>query len=172
MSAKNDLTRFIDKLRGSITQAASINQTRSLGIEAIRIIRVRTRLGYGVPEQFENRKRLAAFTSEKYVFQRRTDPRLSADTTPTKSNLTYTGQLLDSLAILGINAHGCRIGPSGGRDDGQTNERVARSVAARGRVFLNLSKLEATQLKRFYRRNFGDVLRNQRLTFNKDSKEN
>lgn len=80
-------------------------------------------------------------------------PDLSSKTSPAKSNLTATGQLLDSLTVIKLklkNAWGFRISvPDNrrGRDvfgqpnkQGLTNRKLAQYVAEQGRAFMGFTK--------------------------------
>lgn len=135
-----------------------------LGREAIRLIVVRTRLGYSVSRQGASRGRLKKL-SPNYVKFRERFSRLSSLTTAKRSNLTLTGQMLDSMEIIKISNRNVVIGPRGRRSDGTKNEDLARWVQKAGRPFLNISRTEQVQLIRFYRRTFGDLARSERLTF-------
>jgi len=79
---------------------------------------------------------------------------------PDKSNLTFSGQLLESLKLLKVNilARSVDIGPEGTRTPYRnkngtlvqktpTNEKLAQYVAKQGRPFLMLDKKGKTQLK-------------------------
>jgi hypothetical protein len=84
-----------------------------------------------------------------YIGQREADQRmgrLSDQTTPATSNLTRTGQLLDSVQVRSVAQNSVRVGPEGERSGGKlTNEELAGYVTQAGRPFNHLSK---TELKR------------------------
>ena len=164
MSAKTDLKNFFTKLKRATRQAQSKPQLKSLALEAIRLITVRTRLGYGVEKPLGQRSKLRPL-SPNYINFRSKSSKLSSMTTAKRSNLTFTGQLIDSLDIITSKSGGVTIGPKGRRSDGESNANIAKFQAEQGRVFMNLSRLEFQQLLRFYRRQFGDLYRNERLTF-------
>ena len=77
-------------------------------------------------------------------------PNLSSKTTPSKSNLTATGQLLDSLTVIKLklrNAFGFRItvGDRRGRDlfgrpSKIGNKKLVQYLAEQGRTFLGFTK--------------------------------
>lgn len=164
----NDLADFCNRLRGVIGDMAAQETLKPMAEEAITIIVRRTRLGYGVPDGSNgtaDRFKLPTL-SKPYVKHRQRFPALmSGLTTPSRSNLTFTGQLLDSVQVLRIAPGSVVIVPTGGRQgESLTNAQLAGYVAAKGRSFLSLSSLEAEQLTRFYRNTFGDLLRNRRLT--------
>lgn len=71
---------------------------------------------------------------------------LSATTSPTKSNLTRTGQLLDSMSAKGATKTTVRVGPDGTRDDGKSNADIGEYVSKK-RPFNNLSEIESGRVK-------------------------
>ncbi|GEM_PF-2339785 len=169
-SARKDLGAFTDKLRKAVGNSAKQAALKPLGEEAVRLIVTRTRLGYGVTDDGQERARLKPLSSRWIAQRKRLDEEaaiLSQFTTTARSNLTFTGQMLDSMQVIRIAQGQIVIGPKGYRTDplsrGLSNEQVANYVAAAGRKFNNLSRLEQAQLVRFYRRKFGDLLRNERL---------
>lgn len=107
-------------------------------------IEKRTRLGKGVDEGGSLFKLPAL--SDKYV-DRRKKSQLSSDTTPKRSNLTFTGRLLSS--IIGI-----RKGTlftftfNDNRPDGVSNNDLSRWQAEKGRRFFDLSASERVGLSR------------------------
>lgn len=148
--------------------------------EAKVIVRRRTLLGFGVPRNGGSRERLKPL-SQSYKDQRsgriiffrdkqgrvravpangnfRSRLKLSPKTTVSKSNLTLTGQLLDSLQARITGPGKGEIRPTGVRDDGLTNEEVANFVQEAGRVFLNLSNNEIKQLEIFSSELFRKIL--------------
>ncbi len=138
-------------------------QMRKLGEEAIRQITVRTRLGYGVDKVGAPRKRLKPL-SEGYIEMRRKSKVLSEFTNSRRSNLTHTGQMLESLKLR-ITRFGVFIEPTGARSDGISNMDVAASVTRYGRAFLSFTDLELKKLKRFLEKDIlGKTLRKRGLT--------
>lgn len=60
---------------------------------------------------------------------------------PAKSNVTLTGQLLESIQYkIRKSEKTVIIEPTGTRDDGLTNKEVAEDLAKRGRTFLGLDQ--------------------------------
>lgn len=106
-------------------------------------IEKRTRLGKGVSEggELEKLKPL----SEKYVKFRK--GKVSGLTSPKKSNLTFTGQMLS--AIKGVrNGTLFTFFFTGKRDDGKSNAEIAQYAREKGRPFFNLSNSERNGLQR------------------------
>lgn len=156
---KNDLKGLFTKVRKAIGPAQNKLVLKILSAEAISIIVKRTRLGYGVRSEGGERFKLSSIPwSDKYKLIRKTAP-LDSTTAPKKSNLTFTGQMLRSIKVIKITGNTIVIGPTGTRDDGQTNMEVAASNAKRGATFMMLSKNEHAQLIRLARRSFTDLLK-------------
>ncbi len=72
----------------------------------------------------------------------------TALTSVSKSNLTYTGQMLDSLKATATQ-DSVSINVSGQRRDGQSNEEIAGENEDRGRRFNDLAKGDLNQLRIF-----------------------
>lgn len=156
----------------NITKELEQRQSMQLIVkEAEIIIRRRTLLGFGVPSPGGVRARLEKLSDSykeqrrgKVVFFRDKDGRvrrvptssqfksrlkLSNKTTPGKSNLTLTGQMLASLRgkVTGVGKG--IVEPTGSRIGGMTNKEIATFVQENGRVFMNFSNNEIRQLQIF-----------------------
>lgn len=114
-------------------------------------IKKRTLLGYGVSNG--NQQRLKPL-SESYVKQRkRYSGNLSGDTTPKRSNLTATGQLLNAIrgtgypAKLEITINDRRGRNLSGKSSGITNNKLLEYVSA-DRPFFAITKAESNKLVR------------------------
>ena len=141
------------------------------------LIKKRTRLGRGVPFQGAESQRLKPL-SERYKQQRRGlrtinksgtaltkrrfNPDLSTDTQPAKSNLTYTGQLLDSISSRGKDGEGDVFMKNLRSDSSLTNNEIAEFVQ-KDRPFFNLSRAEISQLQKkirdIYAQNINSILK-------------
>lgn len=137
-----DLKDFKRKLDLALKRAGSPENMRKYGEQAAEAIRVRTRLGYGVPKNDAPRKRLkpiAQRTREK----RARNPDLSEFTSPNRSNLTETGQLTESIKVKSVSQGKAAVGPTGQRrGEDLSNEDLAEYVSDAGRPFNNLSDNE------------------------------
>lgn len=159
-----DLSAFVNELQGKITKATTATEMRAVGDQAAEIIRRRARLGYGSAGSGGDRFNLPPL-SDRYVRFRQTSGAkyLSKATTAKKSNLTFTGQMLDSLAVVKVEQGSVVVAPTGTRTDrfsrGKTNAQIAAYVSAKGRPFISLTPPEVSQLVRFYRTRFGDLVR-------------
>lgn len=111
-------------------------------------IRRRTRTGQGLQEtkRGAKRKKLKKLSDKYKVFRRKNKREISKNTKPSKSNLTLTGQLLDS--IVG-RARGTKIIVEflEKRKDGLKNRDIARYQSEQGRDFFELSDKELRGLQ-------------------------
>lgn len=154
MMAKNDdidkqmLAAVTQKVANSLEQGFSDKYANDLKDR----IKKRTRLGTGV-----NGKPFNALKSAPYKQQRRRS-RLSAKTTPAKSNVTATGQLVDSLTVVKAKLTGAvsyvfKIGDNRGRDLGGKsskigNKQLNKYVEGQGRKWLGLTKAQLNEIQR------------------------
>jgi hypothetical protein len=148
MATFNDLARNI---RRGIGQSTSKKNMLFFGETAIEIIVTRTRSGKGVKKTGAAQNKLKRL-SAPYIAYRRTK-KLDATTSPGKSNLTFSGQLLRSMRVKEATNRRVRWGPNrklrGGtgafRSGGLTNEQLGE-IVSRERPFNFLSKREITKL--------------------------
>jgi len=157
--AINDLNKILSKLSKTVQETVNRVTMQKVGDFTAELIVKRTRLGYGVDDNFGEKKKLAAL-SINYV---KTRKRLGVDSTSSakKSNLTRTGQMLKSVKAKYKSAGSIIITPTGNRSDGESNLDIAKYNAERSpsRVFNRVSKLEFQQILRFYRKTFGDLVK-------------
>lgn len=158
-----------DALEEIIGEIRSPENMRKYGDLAADIIRTRTRLGYGVPAPLAEKEALKPL-SEKYIARRKAQREdgksggLSALTAPGKSNLTRTGQLLDSIAVAGSAENQVVVAPFGPRKGEKlTNAELAQYVTDAGRPFNTVSKIEQKRLFDAVRLDIQNAL-NKRLT--------
>ncbi len=166
MSAADDLNKFIDKIGRVLTDAGKSENLMPVAEKAIEIIRTRTRLGYGVGPGTSgtgDRFKLASLSSSYILHRKRNAGRLSSFTSPSRSNLTFSGQMLQSMTAVFLAPGSVVIDFTGSRSDGEDNAQIAKYVSGK-RPFLNLSKNEVEQLKSFHASVFGDLLDSRRLT--------
>lgn len=161
--AKQQLKGLFQRLRKATNEAIKPAQMRLLANEAVKIIVKRTRLGYGVKEQYGERFKLSEIPwSPVYQQIRKLAKKsgtLDQTTAPKKANLTFTGQMLRSIKAVKIDSGAFSIQPTGSRKEGGTNYEIALANAKRGRVFNKLSQNEYNQILRLYRRGFTDLLK-------------
>ena len=166
MSSARQFANIIKKLEKTVEETISKAALKDVGVFARDLVVKRTRLGYGVQKDLASKKRLAKL-SPRYVKRRKMFDELSENTSPSRSNLTLTGQMLDSITVK-VSKGSFEIKPTGKRRDGKRNADIAQynEDGGRGRpkrIFLRISKLEFNQIVRFYRKTFGDLLRKKKV---------
>lgn len=154
-------------IQAAVKEVLGKNSFNEIVKELGETVRIRTQLGYGVAKTEAPRQRLKPLSEsykeqrkgKAYYFQRggktiRVEtPKgskpsdLSSKTSPSKSNLTYTSQMLDSVEGKATGFGSGTIKTTGTRRDGVRNEKIAEYVTEQGRPFLNLSNTEINQLK-------------------------
>ena len=107
--------------------------------EVVDIIKKRTRLGYSVDSQGGSKQKLNPL-SKKYV-EHRQKTGVSGPGTPARSNLTYTGQMLDDLTAEVFDRFITF------KFDSDESETKAMYVTEQGRPFMNLSQSEINQVR-------------------------
>lgn len=164
MSARR-IAEIAQAIQAAAAEALNKKNFGEIMVEVADIVRLRTRLGYGVQDDGAAKERLKPLAgsyreqrankarywtgADGKVRRREIEsgggrhPQLSDDTTPGKSNLTFTGQMLDSLKGRATSAGRGEVAASGNRrGGGASNPDVARYVSEQGRPFLNLSDVE------------------------------
>jgi hypothetical protein len=151
--SKKSINAAIANIQGIFGKSIDSKSMERIAKEAVIEIKRRTRLGYGVAEDRQPKEKLLSLSYE-YIEQRfemKEDGILSDATKPQRSNLTMTGQMLDSLRVINHRRNFAEISPYGSRwDSDLTNQEVSAYVEAAGRPYLNLSDLEIKKLARFY----------------------
>lgn len=149
--------RFASAVKGVHTP----EYMKEVGDFAAKRIKTRTKLGWSVKDTGAQKERMKPL-KQTSVEQRKKmleQGRLSGLTTPKKSNLTRTGQLLDSIRPKNATRSTVKVGPTGQRDDGKTNQRVGEYVSDAGRPFNNLSDAERQAVTDKIRRDLQNLIR-------------
>ena len=154
-----DINIVLDKLKPSIVKKTigSVDSNDLLRIckFVADMILKRTRLGYGVRDNGEKREKLKQLAGRPKPYKSTIRARelakekgqLSSDTTPTRSNLTMTGQMLNAISYKVKKLGGIIFIKDNTRKDGRaTNKEIAEYVS-KDRPFFNLSDSEIRQLK-------------------------
>ena len=149
MKIEVDVSKFEAAVRKKIDAAAKATVTQKLGDSMAEAIKTRTRLGFGVDGDRQVRlkalKRTQGSTSP-YIKRRARAPDLSSQTTPMRSNLTFTGQLLESIKAK-LEGLVIRLFLDGVRTDGLTNEEL-RGHVEKARPFFKFTKGEKNRFAR------------------------
>jgi len=169
MAAKQDISRVITSIRRTLDVSISNRAMRAIGREAVVIIKRRTRLGYGVVGGlFGNRQSLRTMkphTPQYQEYRRRHRRELFHETSPRKQNLTFTGELLNSLKVKRTRKNRALLGfpKKRHKKSGELLTKIAQKQHDAGRTFMFLTKKETNQLLKFYRNNFGDLLKKRKI---------
>ena len=146
--------RFTNNLERAIDQAFSNQHLNELGRQIATQIRIRTRSGYSVKANGASQQRLQPLSPdyvETRFFARRVGL-LAPTTTPRRSNLTFTGNMLDSIIYKVANRR-ITFGFSNPKA-----EETASEVQSRGRPFFNLSRTEINKLTRQFNTRLRNIL--------------
>jgi hypothetical protein len=139
-------------LQKSAAEVCSSSNMLKLGQFVADMIRLRTKLGFGVKQEGQQKEKLAALKPS--TIEARRHKNLRGDTTPGRSNLTETGQMLDSIKAINPTNGKVTVIPTGSRHgDGKSNEDIAQYATdgASGRVkraFMNVSNVEHEKIKK------------------------
>lgn len=177
MAKANDVISELSKvMQSAIDNGITSAQTSKIGNDLVNDIRIRTRLGFGCSAPGKPRDNLKELSSlyvavrsgNVFVFKdkqnrirvadnkekRGRHPKLSQDTSPSKSNLTFTGQLLNSMHSMVLNPgvfiidfHGDHrpISPNG---KSIPNSTLAYYVEKEGRPFIGPTNREMERIKK------------------------
>lgn len=169
MSLKTDLDKIEKKLKDAIEKLKTPTRLQEIGDFSADLIRKRTRLGYGVDSTGSEKQKLKPL-SDSYKQQRagkisfitkkakrgnviipikpKQKPELSESTTASKSNLTNSGQMLDSIKAK-VSTNKVSIKPTGSRKNSLLNNLEVAEFVSKDRPFNNLSNKEIKQLRDF-----------------------
>lgn len=150
--------QFIRSLKRQLGRSFSGKVMRSVGEIMVEVIVDRTRRGRGVHPQARRQgvgksKRLKPLSPSYIEYRQRNAGRLDSTTSPRRSNLTFSGQLLRSMRVKEAKKGYVSVGPNsrlraGGR--GLTNEKLGRIVAEQGRPFNLLTKSDLKKVIRIF----------------------
>lgn len=144
------------KVNRSFDRAITSGLAKSIANDMAAQIVKRTRLGKGVNKSGKLVKLKALKKNSKYIKRRRKGP-IDSTTSPKKSNLTFTGQLL--RAIKGSSSgRKIIIILSNNRNDGILNSDIVEWQEKQGRRFFDLSKSEANKFTRIIRQKILDQI--------------
>jgi hypothetical protein len=151
------LSQLLNRLKSAIKYKLDAIINRRLQEEIGRIVservKTRTRLGKGVNEDGAAPVKLKVL-SDAYKRRRKAEKnQLHAETTPSKSNLTFTGDMLDNIKYR-IEGDKIII-----YIEGDLNNKKAQWVTEGGRAFMNLSKPEQVEIIRLIRERIKQVTR-------------
>jgi hypothetical protein len=137
MSAQDDIKQFIKELARLKKKAE--DELLDIGKEAVKLIKKRTRLGYGVDSHGAKKTKLKALSTPYKATRKKHKPQ--GPSTASKSNLTYTGEMLDDLEAVRKSDNSIKI------DLKTTHSKDKAEWVSEDRPFNNLSKAEIKQLR-------------------------
>lgn len=155
MTFQSDIAKFAKSLRSIVKKAEREGLLTNVAGYAMELIVKRVRRGYGVKTPGGSEYKFKPL-SPSYV-KRRKRSKLSAFTSPGKSNLTFTGQLLYSLRLK-KGAKSMTITFDDSRSDGKSNNAIAKYVS-KDRPFLNLSRDEGRKVEVYFRKTFDSLVK-------------
>lgn len=134
-----DLQRKLGTLIREVGDAQTMVKVAKQTAETVK---KRTRRGFGVEQTGGRSKRLKKLADGYKKTRRGLKKRgqLSTETTPAKSNLTKSGEMLDSIKGEGKTRQ-ARI-----YIDGSRNEKKVKDQVEQGRVFMNLNRAEVKDI--------------------------
>jgi hypothetical protein len=146
----NIIQKRLDKIEDSIRKRSFLTKlAESLRIQIVK----RTKLGYGVSKSGAPQVKLKTL-SEKYKKTRKKNKgKLDSSTKPSKSNLTFTGDMLKSI-IYKISRGKIIFKAKNG-----INANKIKWNEDKGRRFLDLSKAELNSLRRLLKEKFRQILK-------------
>lgn len=167
MASKNNSDEVYSRIEKKIEDARlnvfKKSRLKKIADFAANLIKKRTRLGYGSEDRKKGKlKKLSesykqqragkvAFARGKYgqtySYKPEEKPKLSTATTPAKSNLTNSGQMLDSIKGRSPADGYIQIYMDSKRNDGLTNQEV-REFSEKDRPFFELTEAERKQISR------------------------
>ena len=137
MKVKNNLNGQIQTVLRKVNDRKILQEVGRIIVERIR---ERTRGGRGAKKFGGNASKLKPL-SDKYIQQRSRDPRLSSETTPSTSNLTQYGSMLDSLiftvqnGVLNVSIKGA--------------ENIRKAIfTSKDRPWVNLTRADITIIRK------------------------
>ena len=152
-TTKQQLERFTKAVAKAMAKAVAANAMREYGETAVDLVVARTRgKGQGVPENGGRAEKLTSVTKE-YAARRKKMQRHPDAAGGRKSNLTLTGEMLDSLTVTKARSKSVEIGwtDSEQRDKAKGNELGSYGRApnpAYARPFLNLTTREVNLISK------------------------
>lgn len=154
---------YFEKVKRALNDAVKISVMKNLGKTARELVYNRTKSGYGVnddEDQRPDKTKLLRLSPSYIKLRSKFSDLLGPGGKPRKSNLTFTGQMLDSIEVEARrNGFTLKI-PNTVRDDNAaTNAWVADQVRKYGRPFFALTAAEQVVLFRILEKSLRDELK-------------
>lgn len=135
-----------EALSKAIKKATSKQSLKKYGNQVVDDIKRRTRLGFGVKEHGGKRYSLSSkpLSAAYLKFRKKHKKLLHGETSPTKHNLTFTGQLLNAMKAE-VKSRTIEVNFHNRRPPKPSNAEIAGYVS-KDRPFLNMSDRELQRL--------------------------
>lgn len=163
MELEEFLRKFIKNIDKAVDESLSKKNMARLAQNSAERIERRTRSGKGVKFHNSNETTLKSLQGSTIGIRKRLEEAglLDIRTTPIKSNLTRSGQLLDSIKGLSQRKATGRITFNPTRNDSKNNQQIVTELEKGGFNFFKLSKKELLSLVNDYsldlRKEFGKI---------------
>lgn len=148
-SASVEFAKQIKEIQDRLFQNPQVWE--KVGQFTVDLIKKRTRLGYGVSAPGEVKQALKPL-SPGYVKHRKKHPP-KGPSTPSKSNLTYTGKMLEDIGYRILNNHDIEIYIT----TDESNQKALWNEE-NGRKFLNISNTEYEQIRNYIEKLLNDEI--------------
>lgn len=172
------LDDFEKKLTGLVGDSVSAKAMTTFAKFARDMIVKRTRRGFGVEQTGRKQQRLKKLSKSYIDFRKgkvsfftrngtvipikpKAPPKLDSTTSPGKSNLTFSGQLLRSLVVSSKKGEFTIRANNRRRKNGLTNNELAEIVSNQGRPFMGLTVGELRKLRRLYENGLAGAIKRQ-----------
>lgn len=149
MAKFEDIPKIVER---ALNEMTSNRNLRVLGEDAKKLIQKRTRLGGGVKTSLGPRMKLNKLSGPYKKQRKRKKGNLDKTTSPAKSNLTFTGQMLREI---GVKIRKNRISL---KFIDPFAKKKAKWVQDAGREFFHISRPEFKQLQKIMRKRVEKVL--------------
>jgi hypothetical protein len=158
-SLARGMSNLIAKLKRNVTSPKAVDILAKLYCQQAReIILARTIAGYGVNKDGGRKSPLKPLSANYIIHRQRNKSRLASYTRPSKSNLTFSGELLSMLREKRNRPGNWRLVFQGNHEGGISNAKLAQYVS-RDRPFLNLDRSEIQELEEGFRKNFAALVK-------------
>lgn len=153
---RTEIDRFTNKLQKQFGKIVTATAMKALGAEQVRQMQIRVRLGYGVRKDLGRReafKSLKDHSPSYKIYRSRNSSKLDGTTSPRKQNLTFTGQLVRDIHVVGYRKDSFIIGHSDknrASPDNFSNKKLSTWVQEQGRPYMFVTDNEYKKLLRFY----------------------
>jgi len=163
---KKQMLKFKKQLTGLVEDSTSKEVMTEVGEEAVRLIKQQARIGkdYKTGQKFKP-------LSEEYIEKRdEYSDYLDETARKSKSNVTATGQMVDSVKVTKVGPKTVEVAATGTRSASPfgggniSNAEVAFYVESQGRHWLGLSKKSKARIENFYKRIVNGLIRKSRKT--------